>query len=109
MRRASAENELSEVLAAAEEGLAALRAGKKLVRRTANLAEPSKFTSARVARLRKRLGVSQAVFAQIIGASLGTVRAWEQGIKTPSGIACRILEVAEREPRALTRSLKPAI
>ena len=109
MKRKPAGNRLSDVLAAAEEGLAALRTGKKLVSHTTSLFEPIEFSPARVARVRKRLGVSQTVFAQLIGTSQATVRAWEQGRKTPSGIACRMLEIAEREPEALTRSLRTAI
>jgi DNA-binding transcriptional regulator YiaG len=37
------------------------------------------------------LGVSQTVFASLLGASTATVRAWEQGVNTPSGLAVRFL------------------
>ena len=49
-------------------------------------------------RVRERLGLSQAVFASLLGASVSTVRAWERGAREPSEIARRLLEVAERQP-----------
>lgn len=55
-----------------------------------------------IARIRNSLNLSQALFAEALNVSLGTVRSWEQGIRTPEGAASRLLQVAERDPSALT-------
>ena len=109
MARKLAGNKLSDVLAAAEEGLGSLRAGRKLVTRTVKIVEPDEFGPRRITRIRKQLRMSQAVFARLIGTTPAIVRAWEQGRKAPSGIASRILRIAECEPNALTRSLRTAM
>jgi DNA-binding XRE family transcriptional regulator len=59
------------------------------------------FPQDRIRALRDGLGVSQAVFADLLNVSLSTVRAWEQGQRRPHGPSLRLLEVAEEEPRAL--------
>ncbi|MBI3468402.1 MAG: helix-turn-helix domain-containing protein [Planctomycetes bacterium] len=109
MVRKLAGNKLSDVLDAAAEGLNLLRDGGELVTRTVKIAEPSRFNPRRVTRIRKQIGMSQAAFARLIGTTPATVRAWEQGLKVPSGIASRMLEIAEREPKALTRSFLEAM
>jgi putative transcriptional regulator len=54
-----------------------------------------------IVRIRKRLGVSQAVFARVLGVARDTEISWEQGRRTPSGPALRLLEIAERHPEHL--------
>lgn len=95
---------MSEVLMAAEEGLQTLRSGKKLKRRLVEIPDRPGFTPQRITQLRERLGVSQTTFAHLLGTSPARVRAWEHGMQTPSGLASRILEIAEREPEVLTRT-----
>ncbi len=68
---------------------------------TARVAEASPaptYTSARIARMRDRLGLSQAVFAMVLNVSIETVRAWEQGKREPDGSALRLLQIAEQHP-----------
>lgn len=62
---------------------------------------PGAFPQDRIRALRDGLGVSQAVFADLLNVSLSTVRAWEQGQRRPHGPSLRLLEVAEEEPMAL--------
>jgi putative transcriptional regulator len=52
---------------------------------------PQVFSADEVKTIRKTLNVSQAVFAEFLGVSSATVQDWEQGIKTPSGPACRLM------------------
>jgi DNA-binding transcriptional regulator YiaG len=86
---------LSHVVAAARAGgLPALRK-KYTVRRVRRspFAQPT-LEPADVVAIRNSLAASQAVFAGLIGVSAGTVRAWEQGRKTPSPLArCLLAEV----------------
>lgn len=58
-------------------------------------------TADRIRSIRRRLDVSQREFAEILNVSVGTVRAWEQGLRTPDGASRRLLEIAERQPDAL--------
>lgn len=44
------------------------------------------------------LGVSQPLFARILGVSPAAVKAWEQGNKKPSGTARRLMQLFERDP-----------
>jgi putative transcriptional regulator len=56
--------------------------------------------------IRDRLGKSQTEFAMMIGVSVGTLRNWEQGRRTPEGPACALLRVAERNPEAVADALR---
>ena len=51
-------------------------------------------------RVRRRLGFSQAEFAERIGASLDTIRNWEQGKRHPTGAAKALLRILDRAPEA---------
>jgi putative transcriptional regulator len=59
-----------------------------------------------VVAIRGQLGVSQPVFAELLGVSPGTVRAWEQGVNVPSGIALRFLAEIRENPEYWTGRLK---
>jgi len=57
---------------------------------------------------RKLLGVSQGIFAQFLGVSVKTVRAWEQG-KTPGDMACRFMDEIQRNPEYWRNRLRESI
>jgi putative transcriptional regulator len=71
------------------------------------VARPSRYDAARVQRIRRRLDVSQRVFADMLNVSLGTVRSWEQGRRTPDGASMRLLTIAERHPEILLEAVSP--
>jgi len=58
-----------------------------------------------VTNIRKKLRVSQAKFAHIIGVSVDTLQNWEQGRRVPEGPALALLKVAEANPEAVIRAL----
>ncbi len=58
-----------------------------------------------VARIRKKVGMSQSEFAEQYGFSFRTVQQWEQGRAIPSGAARAYLLVIDREPEAVRRAL----
>lgn len=60
-----------------------------------------------VARLRKRLGLTQAEFAAAFGVHVGTVRNWEQGIRRPEGPARVLLRVIDVNPKAVLDAIAP--
>lgn len=70
-------------------------------------ADPApEFQPARIIGLRKKLGISQAVFANALNVSPETVRAWEQGKNTPGGPALRLLEIVEESPGVILRKVE---
>ena len=76
----------------------------KITLRTSSVAVPEPpevLAPKEIAQLRKRLGVSQAVFARLLGVARDTEVSWEQGRRTPSGPALRLLEIARRHPEYL--------
>lgn len=53
------------------------------------------------AQARAKVGVSQRVFATLLGVSLRTLQDWEQGRRQPTGAAQTLLRVAVQHPEAL--------
>jgi len=47
---------------------------------------------------RKKLGMSQGVFAIVIGVSKKTVESWEAGRYTPDGAARRLISIMQADP-----------
>ena len=84
-----------------------LRAARRHRRtlREATVAPPPRYGSARVRRLRERLGRSQPLFAKALNVSVGTVRGWEQGARVPDGPSRRLLEVGKRHPQAILEAV----
>ena len=60
--------------------------------------EPAKFTARDVKRLRKSLGVSQAVFAKLLAVSAKLVQHWERGERQPSPLARRLMDEVRDDP-----------
>lgn len=58
-----------------------------------------------VNRIRKKLDMTQALFASYFGVSPRTVQEWEQGRRVPSGAAKNFLIVIDKEPEAVRRAL----
>ena len=58
-----------------------------------------------VAAVRLKAGLTQVQFADVLGASIGTVRKWESGERSPSGAAERLLRLLDAEPKLVTRAL----
>lgn len=77
------------------EGIKEIKAYKagKINLKTRELKDPSSPQE-----IRKRLNLSQAAFAGLMGVSLRTVQDWEQGRREPSGPAKSLLRIAEQHP-----------
>lgn len=50
---------------------------------------------------RQAVGLSQKEFATLLGVSVRTLQAWEQGRRTPSKGAMTLLKIATKHPQAL--------
>jgi putative transcriptional regulator len=85
---------------------------RALSARTGEVSEPPVYNAAKVKRIRKKLNMSQTVFARTLNASDATVRAWEQGKRVPDGPSQRLLEVAEKHPHvfaSVVRERRPTV
>ena len=58
-----------------------------------------------VAKLRRRLGLTQGQFAARFGFSVATLRHWERGDRKPQGAALVLLNVIQRNPKAVLEAL----
>lgn len=66
--------------------------------RTIEVPEPGVYRARQVRQLRERLGVSQAVFAHLLGVSVVLVKSWEGGARQPSPLARRLLDTIKSDP-----------
>jgi putative transcriptional regulator len=66
--------------------------------RTVSIPEPGKYPPAAVKRLRAKLGMSQAVFAELLGVSRVWVQGWERGVRHPSALARRLMDTIRANP-----------
>jgi putative transcriptional regulator len=77
---------------------------RKITMRTTTLALPPRVAGIRphqVRAIRRKLNVSQKVFAQLLNVPVVTEASWEVGRRNPSGAALRLLQIAKKEPRVL--------
>ena len=51
--------------------------------------------------IRARMGLSQEDFAHLLGISVRTLQNWEQGRRSPTGPAMKLLQIAARHPKIL--------
>lgn len=58
-----------------------------------------------VREIRYRLRQSQSEFAEMIGVSLTTLQAWEDGRHHPDGAARALLRVASKNPKTVAKAL----
>jgi putative transcriptional regulator len=62
-----------------------------------------KLSPIEVKNLRINLGMTQALFADVLGVTKKAVEAWEAGAKNPSGPVLRMFEILEKESLVLER------
>jgi putative transcriptional regulator len=55
--------------------------------------------------IRLKTGMSQQRFCATFGISLGTLRHWEQGLRSPRGPARVLLKVVDHNPNAVIRAI----
>lgn len=76
--------------------------------REVEVVEPGHYDPQKVQASRAKLGVSQAVFARIVGVSTVLVQSWENGKRIPNAAARRILDEINREPKRWLSMLRSA-
>lgn len=60
------------------------------------LSVPAAMEPRRIKRIRESQHVSQPVFARYLNTSESTVEKWESGVKKPSGMALKLLDIVEK-------------
>lgn len=83
-------------------------AERRIMVREVEIAGPSGYQPADVRRTRDRLGVSVAVFGQLLGVSPKLVEHWEQGRRVPSPLASRLLDRVNADPKNFLADLLTA-
>jgi len=101
--KAKKRNIAREIIADLKEINATMKAGiplreKYTVRTVRTVPDPSAYDSAAVRRTRELVGVSQPVFARMLGVSPALVRSWECGQRKPAPIARRLLDLIRADP-----------
>lgn len=87
-----------EHLRAGLEDSIAYSKGRLSLKTTTLPAPPPRVRAAQIVALRKKLRMSQAVFAAMLNVSTRTVQSWEQGVREPSDAALRMLQLVRAEP-----------
>ena len=76
--------------------------GKIDARKTKIAVKPvESFSSEDIKQIRKRVGLSQSIFASSLGVSKKTVEAWERGRNTPEGPSRRLLQMIRDNPEMI--------
>jgi putative transcriptional regulator len=70
---------------------------------------PPKAAAKQIAELRKKLRMSQAVFAATLNVSPKTVQSWEQGVRQPADAALRMLQVIRERPQVVGMLFAPGV
>src|SRR5947209_6864629 len=78
-------------------------------RTVARTVPPTTYHPRLVRQTRDLLAASQAVFACFLGVSVQTVRAWEQGVNTPSPLASRFLDEIRHNPAYWRERLRETV
>ena len=68
----------------------------KKLERLCNI-KPKNYTSEEIKAIRSRYGLSQAALAKIFNISPSTIKKWEQGKKSPSGAAKKLIELIDEK------------
>lgn len=87
-----------------EEGIAHQKGELELKVTEVNIPDPPRvYGSAEIKSLRRSFHMSQEAFSRLLAVSKKTVEGWEQGVRTPTGSAARLLQFIE-DPRLLQAS-----
>lgn len=108
------ERTLGEMLIQAAKEMVAVHRGEMqparvdyvvVTKRQSDVEPPPHYTAKRIKKVRANMGVSQTVFAKLLGVSVSTVKSWEQILREPDGPTRRLLQVAEEHPEILLTKL----
>lgn len=67
------------------------------------------FPEPDVRAIRKKHGLSQEQFANLLGIKIGTLRNWEQGRRSPTGAARVLLTIADKHPEVVLNIVQETV
>ena len=97
-----------EQIKAGMEDALAFAEGKLSLVTTRLPAPPPEVSARQVSRLRKKLRMSQSLFAATLNVSPRTVQSWEQGRRKPSDASLRLLQLVSQDPSIVQKMVFPA-
>jgi putative transcriptional regulator len=114
MRKQAKKSVAQDIVESLQEFVETLRSGADLettfnCRRVEVKVAPTDYNGNVVGETRKLLRASQAIFAQFLGVSVQTVRAWEQGENVPSDIAKRFMDEIRHNPDYWRQRLREVV
>ena len=81
------------------------RGERELVETKLSLPDPPRSYAAKdIIAVRNKLGLSQSSMDLLMHVSAKTIQSWEQGLRAPSGVASRMLQILE-EPETFVASI----
>jgi len=83
-----------------KDGIAQARGELRLDTTTLPAPAPT-LSKSKVTAIRKKVGMSQAVFASYLNVPKKTLQSWEQGARTPKASEARLLQMFAIAPQAL--------
>ncbi len=90
---------MTEAVAHARGDLKGLRTTERPVTARQATAEPApQYKATEIRKFRAALKLSQPVMAKALNVKVETLRAWEQGVTSPSGPSLRLLQWATQHP-----------
>jgi putative transcriptional regulator len=91
----------SAVVGSARSLADSLAGRSKTTLRKVRVKRPDDLRPEQISSIRRRLNVSQSVFAGYLGVRPTSVMSWEYGRRAPSGPVLRLLQIADRHPEVL--------
>jgi putative transcriptional regulator len=104
MKRKEIEFDAESLVASVEAMVNHVRGVRKLTLRSRVVHLPGPVAPLRpkdVAAIRRRLNVSQSVFAALLNVPKVTAISWERGRRRPTGAALRLLDLIRKKPQIL--------
>jgi len=104
MKKKASEMSVFEMVMAGLHDSIAYSKGEKLSLVTTRVpAPPPPMNARKVIQIRKRLNMSQGLFAAALNVSTKTVQGWEQGVRKPGNASLRLLEIVQKAPETVLR------
>jgi DNA-binding transcriptional regulator YiaG len=102
MAKKKSRRPVSDIMHSLRELERAIKSGTPLEQqftvRTVSIPTPGGYSPRAIRRLRHELGLSQAVFAELLGVSRIWVQGWERGVRRPSMLARRLMDTISANP-----------
>lgn len=67
------------------------------------------MTPLRIKKIRKKYGINQTKFADLLTVAHITFSSWERGVRKPSSPSCALLQIAEKHPKVFLESRREII